>query len=1076
MSRFSLKPTHKAVQAYYASLAKFGKLGITHESAVRSAFAALLDNAAGQLHWKLVPEHAIARKGAKPLKADGAVLDNYGLTRGIWEAKDSDDDLEKEIKAKFAVGYPKDNILFQEPRRAVLYQNGQRVLETDLAEPGKLVDVLRLFLDFAPPAIANWEKAVEQFKDKVPELGASLQKLIRSERQTNAKFIKAFGDFVTLCRASINPNLREEAVEEMLIQHLLTERIFRKVFDVADFMQRNVIAVEIEKVIAALTSKAFSRDDFTQRLEHFYGAIENAAATIHDFNQKQHFLNTVYERFFQGFSVQVADTHGIVYTPQSLVQFMIASVEDVLRQEFSKSLADRDVQILDPFTGTGNFIVSLIRRIAETRKAALPHKFAEELFCNELMLLPYYIASMNIEHAYYEAVGRYEPFAGICLVDTFETINGHLSYYALNERHEQQDLVLFNPENTKRINRQKTAPIRVILANPPYNAGQVNENDNNKNRKYPELDRRVSVTYGADSKATLLRKLADPYVKAIRYATDRIGDQGIVCYVNNNSFITEKTFDGLRKHLAGDFDLIYVLDLGGNVRKNPKLSGTTHNVFGIQVGVSINLFIKLPRRSYAARKPAKILYHAVPVPWRREEKYKFLETAKSIAGVTWRTLKPDKNHNWLTSKNDEEFDEFLPVGSKEAKAGTSIPVIFKTYSLGVSTNRDEVVYDFDAKRLAKRVEQFADDYNAELHRWTTKAKPPEDPKLLAQYIDSFVSYEKVKWSETLKRHLVDAREAEFASKRITRSLYRPFAPMDLYYDGLFVDRPSLFGVIFPTKKTHDENPLICVNLTVERPFACLATNLIPNLVSAGGFGCATYCLPMFTYSREGKERRDNITGQALIRFQNHFDDNSIKRLDIFHYVYALLHHPAYRTRYAENLRRELPRIPFLAAGVVSPPLDCTGATGDDRSAKEIKQDNERFWAFAEAGKRLAELHVHYEQQPEFPLARVENKESKLDWRVEAMKLTKDRSALIYNDWLTLAGIPSEVFDYRLGNRSALEWVIDQYRVTRDADGEIVRDPNRLDDEQYIVRLVGQVVHVSVETLKIIQTFPDLKFP
>jgi predicted helicase len=705
MSRFSLKPTHKAVVAYYASLAKFAKLGVKHESAVRSAFAALLEHAAGQFDWKLVPEYAVRRKTGKPLKADGAILDNFSLTHGIWEAKDSDDDLEKEIKAKFAVGYPKDNILFQEPRRAVLYQHGERVYEADLTDPEKLVYTLKLFLEYAPPAIAEWQEAVEQFKDRVPELGASLQKLIQTERHTNAKFIKAFGDFVTLARASLNPNLREEAVEEMLIQHLLTERIFRKVFDVADFMQRNVIAVEIEKVIAALTSKSFSRDDFTKKLEHFYGAIENAAGTIHDFNQKQHFLNTVYERFFQGFSVNVADTHGIVYTPQPLVLFMIASVEHVLREFFGKTLADRGVQLLDPFTGTGNYIVNLIRHLAETNKAALLHKFRQELFCNEVMLLPYYIASMNIEHAFYEAVGRYEAFEGICLVDTFETINGHLSYYAMNERHEQQDLVLFNPENTKRINRQKAAPIRVIMANPPYNAGQVNENDNNKNRKYPELDRRVSVTYGADSQATLLRKLADPYVKAIRFATDRIGDQGIVCYVNNNSFVTEKTFDGMRKHLARDFDLIYVLDLGGNVRKNPKLSGTTHNVFGIQVGVSVNLFVKLPRAKGVERKPAKIFYHTVPVPWRKEEKYEFLEAKQSVAGVNWKQLKPDGKFNWLTSKNDEEFDEFLPIGSKEAKAGTSLPVVFKTYSLGVSTNRDDVVFDFDAKRLAARVEE-----------------------------------------------------------------------------------------------------------------------------------------------------------------------------------------------------------------------------------------------------------------------------------------------------------------------------------------------------------------------------------
>ena len=1009
MSKFSLKPTHKAVAAYYDSLAKFSKLGVKHESAVRSAFATLLEHAASPFDWKLVPESAIPRKGAKPLKADGAVLDNFGLTRGIWEAKDTDDDLEKEIKAKFSVGYPKDNILFQEPRRAVLYQNGERKYEADLTDPAKLVYVLQLFLEYVQPVIAEWEKAVEQFKDKVPELGQSLQKLIRHERQTNARFIKAFGDFVTLARTSLNPNLREEAVEEMLIQHLLTERIFRKVFDVADFMQRNVIAVEIEKVIAALTSKSFSRDDFTKRLEHFYGAIENAAATIHDFNQKQTFLNTVYERFFQGFSVQVADTHGIVYTPQPLVLFMIASVEHVVKEHFGKSLAHRGVQILDPFTGTGNYVVNLIRHLAETNKAALPQKFAEELFCNEVMLLPYYIASMNIEHAFYDAVGRYEPFEGICLVDTFETINGHMSYFAGNERHEQQDMVMFNPENTKRINRQRAAPIRVILANPPYNAGQINENDNNKNRKYPELDRRVSSTYGADSQATLLRKLSDPYIKAIRYATDRIGDQGVVCYVNNNSFVTEKTFDGMRKHLERDFDLIYVLDLGGNVRKNPTLSGTTHNVFGIQVGVSINLFIKLPKTKDAPRKPTKIFYHAVPVPWRKEEKYEFLEAKESVAGVNWKHLKPDAKHNWLTSKNDEEFDEFLPIASKEAKAGTSVPVIFKTYSLGVSTNRDDVVYDFDAERLAKRVEEFADNYNAELHRWKTKAKPPQDPKQLIQYVDGFVDYEKLKWSRNLKRWFRQGDELKFSKRDVRDSAYRPFTKLRLHYARMFVDEVGTTELLFPTPKAAAENKAICVNLSVERPFCCLAVNTIPNLVFAGGFGCATYALPFLSYSAGGKGSHDNITSQAVTRFQNHFNDDSIKRQDIFHYVYAMLHHPAYRTRYAENFKRELPRIPFLAAGVVSAPLDCTPNTNDNRSAKEIKQDGEAFWAFAKAGKRLAELHVNYEGLPEFPLQRMENRDAKLDWRVEAMKLTKDRSAIIYNDWLTLAGIPEEIF-------------------------------------------------------------------
>lgn len=1066
MRTLQLKPTHKAVETYYPSLAQFEALGVTHESAVRAAFQGLLEACARQFDWTLVLEYPLPRRAARPLKADGAVLRDFGLVQGHWEAKDTADDLEQEIKHKFAAGYPRENMLFQEPRRAVLYQDGKLACRADLTQPEDLVHVLKLFFEFQIPEIEQWEEASERFRGKVPELGAGLRRLLHSERQTNPAFRAAFASFHDLCRASLNPNLSEAAVEEMIIQHLLTERLFRRIFNLPDFVQRNVIAQEIERVIVALTHKVFSRDDFLQSLDHFYKAIENAATTLRDFSEKQTFLNTVYERFFQGFSVQVADTHGIVYTPQPLVDFMVASVEQVLREEFGKSLADRDVQILDPFTGTGNFIVNLIRHLAATRKAALPHKFARELFCNEVMLLPYYIASMNIEHAYLEETGQYAPFEGICLVDTFETINGRLSYFAGQERHEQQEMVAFSQANTERINRQKAAPIRVILANPPYNAGQVNENDNNKNRKYPELDRRVSVTYGADSEATLLRKLSDPYVKAIRFATDRIGDQGIVCYVCNSSFIAEKSFDGMRKHLAQDFDLIYVLDLGGNVRKNPKLSGTTHNVFGIQVGVSINLFVKRPRASASARKPARILHHAVPVPWRKEEKYRFLETARSVAGVSWKTLKPDRRHNWLTHKSDAEFARFLPLGSKEAKAGAIVPTIFRTYSLGVSTNRDEVVYGFDAEGVAKRVERFVDDYSAELHRWRRKGKPAD--------LDNFVSYERVKWSRDLKLKLAREVELEFHPDAIRDSLYRPFTRMKLYAAAPVVDRPGPVE-LFPTARSLRENRVILAPSAGGRsPFWCGCATCPPNLnfVSID----SAQCFPIFSYAAGGASRRENVTTQAVVRFKNHFDDDAITRRDIFHYGYALLHHPAYRACYAENLKRELPRIPLPAAGVVSAPLDGTPNTGDKRTAREIKADRETFRAFAAAGRRLVELHADYEQQPEFPLRRVENRQAPLDWRVEAMRLSKDRASIFYNDFLTLADIPPEVFDYRLGNRSALEWVIDQYRVSRDERGGLVSDPNRADDEQYIVRLLGQVVYVSVETLKLVRGLPELKFP
>ena len=1035
MTSLSLKPTHKSVKAYYEALAQFEKLGVKHEGAVRSAFQTLLEYCARQAGRTLIPEYQLKRKTGRPIEPDGAIVDALSqvLRYGLWEAKDTDDDLEKEIKAKFAAGYPRDNILFQSPRRAILYQNGERFMDADLTKADQLVHVLDLFFAWRPPAFDAWEKAVEEFKGRVQELGENLARFIRNECQTNAKYRDAYVEFLNLCRGSLNPNLSEDAVEEMIIQHILTERIFRKVFDIGDFMQRNVIARQIEKVIEALTSRSFSRDAFVKNLEHFYLAIESAAETISDFSEKQRFLNTIYERFFQGFCVKVADTHGIVYTPQPLASFMVASVEHLLQDVFKTSLANKDVPIFDPFTGTGNFIVNIMQLIP---KSALRHKYREELHCNELMLLPYYVASMNIEHAFWEATGGYEAFAGICLVDTFETAEKA-----------QRTFDVFNEANTARVQRQRKAPIKVIIANPPYNAGQIQENDNNKNRKYEEIDRRVRVTYAADSQATLVRKLSDPYVKAIRFAADRIGDAGVVCYVNNDSFVAEKSFDGMRKHLAQDFDLIYVLELGGNVRKNPTLSGTTHNVFGIQVGVSINFFIRLPKKDGGKRR-AKIRYHAVPVDWRREQKYDFLKEVGSIANVKWRVLHPDEKNNWLTNKNDGEFAEFVPLGDRKYKARSNLglPTIFRTYSLGVSTNRDAVVYGFDAERLAKRVEQFADDYNAELDRWRNKAAPPEDPRKLSEYVDGFVNYERIKWSRDLKLKFARGIPLKFSRTAIIESLYRPFTKQLLYSQKGAVDRPGPMNEWFPNDESRKENLLLCVNLTVERPFTCIATNLMPNLVATAGFGSATYCFPLYTYEEEGKRRVDNIPLFTLQHFQKHYKDKVVTREDIFHYVYGLLHHPDYRERFSENLKRDLARIPLSGTAV-------------------------DFHAFTAAGRKLAELHVDYEKQKAFPLKQVENSEARLDWRVEAMKLGKDRDSIRYNKFLLLAGIPQETFDYRLGNRSALEWVIDQCRVTRDEHGNITSDPNRDDDEQYIVRLVGQVITVSLETRKIVAGLP-----
>ena len=408
---------------------------------------------------------------------DGALIDAFNLPHGYWEAKDIHDDLDAEVQHKFAAGYPRDNILFQTPQRAILWQNDAPVLDADLTDQRRLVETLETFFSHRPAEIAKWEEAVAQFKDKVPDIGRGLAALIQRERQTNRRFTMAFADFYEKCRQSINPNLSEAAVKEMLVQHLLTERIFRTVFSNPDFTRRNAIANEIEKVIDALTSQSFSRREFLASLNRFYVAIEQTAETIDDFSQKQHFLNTVYEQFFQGFSVEAADTHGIVYTPQPIVDFMAKSVEHILKTEFGRSLSDAGVHIIDPFVGTGNFIVRMMREI---RRTALEDKYSSELHCNEVMLLPYYIASMNIEHEFYEATGRTIcRMKALCLVDTFELTEDH-------------QLALFTAENTVRVERQKKTDMFVIVGNPPYNAGQVNENDNNKNRKYETMDARVA--------------------------------------------------------------------------------------------------------------------------------------------------------------------------------------------------------------------------------------------------------------------------------------------------------------------------------------------------------------------------------------------------------------------------------------------------------------------------------------------------------------------------------------------------------------------------------------------------------
>lgn len=1013
----------KAVNQYFAERKSYSEVA-HYELGMRAAFQNLLANVAKHIGWSLAPEMTLGK-----IRPDGVVLDEFRLRRGYWEAKGPETNLEREIAKKIENKYPLTNTIFEDSKTAILYQNKRRFsLTFKLHTPNDVSDLLHQFFTYVEPDIENFEEAVDEFKERIPEHAQALLDIIKEEHKRNTRFRAAFLSFGQLCRDSIDPHMDDAAIDEMLVQHLLTERLFRTVFNNPDFVRRNVIAAEIEKVIDALASRSFNRNEFLRILDRFYVAIEQAARGIESWSERQEFLNTVYERFFQGFSVKRADTHGIVYTPQEIVDFMVESVDVVLRQEFGKSIETPGIKILDPATGTGNFIVNIIRRISGR---ALKEKYANDLFCNEIMLLPYYIASLNIEHAYYEQMHQYEPFEGICFADTLELAEG-------------RQLPLFVEENTERVKREKEADIMVVIGNPPYNMGQKNESDNAKNRPYPVIDRHINQTYVKDSKATLNNKLYDAYVRFFRWAIDRLqGRSGIVCYVSNNSFIDQIAFDGMRKHLLKDFNQIYHLDLHGNVRKNPKLSGTTHNIFGIQVGVGITIAVRTPQPTQQ-----KLLYYRVPEYWTKIEKLVFLSNKENHKNIEWNELKPDANHTWITEGLDPEFNSFLPIGTKETKSAKGLHnnALFQIYSLGVVTSRDEWVYDFDQPRLAEKMRRFVRDYNGEVFRWSQEEVDPQilhDRAVALKYIDNFVNTDPsfAKWTDRLKEALYNKVVLKFSEEKVQFSLYRPFSKQFLYFDHLLNQRRYQQHIIFPTSTGKEVNTVICLTtLGSEKPFMVLATNTIPDLHLVGA-GAGAQCFPYYTYAEDGTNRGENITDWAHQQFQVKYGEQ-VNKWDIFHYVYGMLHHPQYRELYKENLKRDLPHIPLVL-------------------------HEEAFWTCVHVGKQLMTMHVQYESEEEYPLREVYNREVPYEQslRVEKMKLSPDKTTLIYSKGLTLEGIPQDCFAYRLGNRSALEWVIDQYQVSTDKRSGIESDPNRLDDPEYIIRLVKQVVMVSVKTVE-----------
>jgi predicted helicase len=531
--------------------------------------------------------------------------------------------------------------------------------------------------------------------------------------------------------------------------------------------------------------------------------------------------------------------------------------------------------------------------------------------------------------------------------------------------------------------------------------------------------------------------LWDPYVKAFRWASDRIGSQGVVCLVSNNSFLDDLPFDKMRGDLSNEFTDIYLIDLGGNVRKNSKLSGTTHNVFGIQVGVTISLLIRR-KLDASQKKPATIRYVRMPELDRKTVKLDRLNGWKSLADIPWTQLVPDVRNRWLHEAQDDVYHSLIPMCVKRsAGAAAQSRSIFASLSNGVKSNNDAYAYSFHKNQLMARAEAMVIAFNEERDRWRMARRPKDLKKFLKKNLAV------IKWIRRSKKALQQDVPLSKSDIDLRDSLYRPFTRMTLNLTKIFNEDVYSQPKYFPAADGTHGNTLIIITTHSQVPFSVQASDRIP-CVDVGGR--PSQSVPFYTYSEDGTKRRENITDWALAEYRAHYKDEKITKWDIFHATYAVLHHPEYRARYAANLKRDLPHIPFV------PDLD----------------------TFAVAGKLLMELHINYENQPEYRLEQVEDPKAEISFRVERMKLNpKDRSELRYNDFLTLRGIPPGTFDYKLGNRSALEWIIDQYRVSTDSRSGIVNDPNREDDPKYILRLIGQVITVSIETGKIIQELPPL---
>ena len=990
--------------------------GSRRETIVREAFKDLLKAWGKQHDLTFIAEYGMKTATQSSILVDGALLHELRMPLGYWEAKDVDDDLDVEVSKKFKKGYPQDNIIFSDDSTAVLWQHRNEVLRCDMTDTQALSRLLKLFFSFERPEIAGFRAAVEQFKTDLPAVLLALRQMIELENTKNPGFRAAEIKFLAHAQEAINPALTDADVREMLIQHILTEEIFANVFDDSDFHQHNNVARELYALEGVFFTGALKKQTL-KGLETYYAAIRAAAAQISSHGEKQTFLKIIYENFYKVYNTKAADRLGVVYTPNEIVRFMIDGADWLCEKHFGKNLIDKDVDILDPATGTGTFICELLEHFRGQPKK-LEHKYKHELHANEVAILPYYVANLNIESTYAAITGKYEEFPNLCFVDTLDNVGLHTAAVGATGS-------LFgsvSEENVARIRRQNSRKISVVIGNPPYNANQANENDNNKNREYPDIDKRIKQTYIAESTAQKT-KLYDMYARFFRWASDRLNENGIIAFVSNSSFVDSRTFDGFRKVLTQEFNEIWIVDLKGNARTSgERRRQEAGNIFDDQIRVGIAIWFCVKK---AGADGFKIMYEAVRDYAKSDEKLSFV-SATPLRDRKFDRIRPDVKNNWI-NLTDNDFDTMLPLASKATKAAKTAGkerAIFKLFTLGVSTNRDEWVYDDDPDVLSLKAIWFLEN-----HALSGLKAPWDDA---------------IKWSETLKRRVAAGVTERFSSERLRIATYRPYVSRWLYASNLLVDRPGNMADI------PNRGATIC--LSFGKDFRVLGSGAPFDLHMIGD----TVGMPLNRIDADGTFY-DNITDWALKQFTAHYKDaakgkpNKLRKEAIFHYCYAVLHNPAYREKYAQNLKREFPRIPLYGTSIAD------------------------FWQWAAWGEALMALHIGYEQVAPFPLVRTDTPDAKV--RAAGLQpkalLRSDATAgsIALDSETTLRGIPPEAWTYKLGNRCAIDWVLDQYKEKKPKDPTIREkfDTYRFADyKDKVIDLLMRVTAVSVETVKVVE--------